>query len=65
MLSDDGDMRATVYKNIIDFLLVKLNNDNVCPRDQQIERNELEEQGAIPTQQVEMRIDEQADKPTP
>ena len=42
MLSDDGDMRATVYKNIIDVLSVKLNNDNSCPRDQQIERNELE-----------------------
>ena len=44
MLSDGGDMRATVNKNIIDFLSVKLNNDNVRLRDQQIERNELEEQ---------------------
>jgi len=82
MLSDDGDMRATVYKNIIDFLSVKLNNDNVRLCDQQIERNEFEEQvsslqsqllkersrsdaavemaaeqGDIPTEQVEMRID--------
>ena len=90
MLSDDGDMRAKGYKNLIDFLSVKLNNENVCPRDQQIERNELEEQVSslqsqllkqrsrsdlavemaaeqrdIPTQQVEMRIDEQADNPTP
>ncbi len=82
MLSDGGDMRATVHKNIIDFLSVKLNNDNVRLRDQQIERNQLEEQvsslqcqllkersrsgaavemaaeqGDIPTEQVEMRID--------
>ncbi len=85
MLSDDGDMRATVYKNIIDVLSVKLNNDNVRLRDHQLEKNDLEkqvselerqlllersrsdaavemaaEQGDMSTDEVEMRIDEQA-----
>ena len=85
MLSDDGDMRATVYKNIIDVLSVKLNNDNVRLRDHQLEKNDLEkqvselerqlllersrsdaavemaaEQGEMSTDEVEMRIDEQA-----
>ena len=42
MLSDDGDVRATVYKNIIDVLSEKLNNDNIRMRDHQLEKNEYE-----------------------
>ena len=42
MLSDDGDVRATVYKNIIDVLSEKLNNDNIRMRDHQLEKSEYE-----------------------
>lgn len=42
MLRNDGDMRATVYKNIIDVLSVKLNNDNVRLRDYQMEKSRYE-----------------------
>ena len=58
MFSNDLDRRATVYKNIIDFLSVKLNNDNVRLRDQQIERNELEEQvSSLQSQLLKERSD--------
>ena len=40
MLSDDGDVRVTVYKNIIDVLSEKLNNDNIRMRDHQLEKSE-------------------------
>ena len=42
MLSDNGDVRATVYKNIIDVLSEKLNNDNIRMRDHQLEKSENE-----------------------
>jgi CRP-like cAMP-binding protein len=42
MLSDDGDVRATVYNNIIDVLSEKLNNDNIRMRDHQLEKSEYE-----------------------
>ena len=42
LLSDDGDVRATVYKNIIDVLSEKLNNDNIRMRDHQLEKSEYE-----------------------
>ena len=42
MLRNDGDMRATVYKNILDVLSVKLNNDNVRLRDYQLEKSRYE-----------------------
>ncbi len=42
MLREDGDMRAMVYKNIIDVLAGKLNNDNVRLRDYQMEKTKFE-----------------------
>lgn len=42
MLRDDSEMRATVYKNIIDVLSDKLNNDNVRLRDYQMEKTKFE-----------------------
>lgn len=42
MMRDDSDMRATVYKNIIDVLSDKLNNDNVRLRDYQMEKTKFE-----------------------
>ena len=42
MLSDDGDVRVTVYKNIIDVLSEKLNNDNIRMREHQLEKSEYE-----------------------
>jgi CheY-like chemotaxis protein len=42
MMRDDSDMRATVYKNIIDVLADKLNNDNVRLRDYQMEKTKFE-----------------------
>ena len=47
MLRDDDDMRATVFKNIIDVLSAKLNNDNVCMRDYQLEKSRYEERIAV------------------
>ncbi|MGY8822859.1 MAG: cyclic nucleotide-binding domain-containing protein [Candidatus Latescibacterota bacterium] len=42
MMRDDSDMRATVYKNIIDVLADKINNDNVRLRDYQMEKTKFE-----------------------
>ena len=42
MLREDSEMRATVYKNIIDVLSDKLNNDNVRLRDYQMEKTKFE-----------------------
>lgn len=42
MMREDSAMRATVYKNIIDVLSFKLNNDNVRLRDYQMEQSKSE-----------------------
>ena len=45
-------MRATVYKNIIDVLSVKLNNDNVRLRDYQLEKSRYEARIAVLERQL-------------
>ena len=52
MLRDDGNVRATVYKNIIDVLSEKLNNDNVRLRDYQLEKSRYESHLAVQERQL-------------
>ncbi len=42
MMREDSAMRATVYKNIIDVLSFKLNNDNVRLRDYEMQKTKSE-----------------------
>jgi CRP-like cAMP-binding protein len=46
-MKEDRDMRGTVYRNIIDVLSDKLNNDNVRLRDYQIERDQYQGQLSV------------------
>jgi CheY-like chemotaxis protein len=52
MLRDDGDVRAMVYKNIIDVLSGKLNNDNIRMRDYQLEKDRYESRLAVLERQL-------------
>jgi CheY-like chemotaxis protein len=55
MLRDDRDLRAMVYRNIIDVLALKLNNDNVRLRDHQMAARRFEGRIAV----FERRLREQ------
>jgi CheY-like chemotaxis protein len=52
MMRDDRDMRATIYKNIIDVLADKLSNDNIRLRDHQLEKGRLEGRLAVLERQL-------------
>ena len=54
-MKEDREMRATVYRNIIDVMSQKLNNDNVRLRDHQIERDRF--QGKISV--LQRQLDQQ------
>ena len=48
-------MRATVYRNIIDELSDKLNNDNVRLRDYQIEHDRFQAQLSVLQHQLDQQ----------
>lgn len=55
LLRDDRDMRGIVYRNIIDVLSDKLNNDNVRLRDHQLEKSRYDGRIGV----LERRLNEQ------
>ena len=55
LLRDDRDMRGTVYRNIIDVLSARLNNDNVRLRDYQLEKDRYDGRIGV----LERRLNEQ------
>ena len=51
-LKEDREMRASVYRNIIDVMSLKLNNDNIRLRDYQIQRDRFQGQISVLQRQL-------------